>query len=320
MIRLIVSLTCLSLCFGLHSAASADDLQEQARLSALSKEAARSGDYGQAIVLMKSAIALGELNILYLNLGRLYFKAGQCEESLEAYARALIAPQAPSPPAPPSDAVKAAVERYRSELIEGCPAQLTVECKEEGIDVFVGAVSLKCGATISLEPGKHVVKAARGGSAQEVEVTLSAMQRVTVPVSMGIEAPAVPQPEAPAQFSEERSQGRSNAFTWALGGVGGASLIAGVGVSLVIRRGFEELEVISNTENGSVARYDELVDQISRQRVVCGVLLGIGGAMVLTAGGLAVWGGDSGVEEVPGTTFNISPSQGGWVFTFEGSY
>lgn len=319
MTRLFAILVSLAMLLGWQTSAHADDLQEQLRLFAASKEAANGEDYDQAIVLMKSALALGELNILYLNLGRLYFKAGQCDEALQAYAKALTAPAAPSPPAPPAEAIFEAVEKYRGELTTGCAAQLTVECGEADTELKVGVAELACGVTLTLEPGTHVVTATRGERIQEVEVTLAPMQKVTVPVSFGVE-PSAPVAAAPLTPEAPADSPGVSPWAWTLGGVGTALLIGGVGVIWTIEEDFDELEVISNTENGSLARYNVLIDRIEERRVISGVLLGVGGALVLTAGGLALWGGDADPEEASVTTFDLSPSLGGWVLTFGGRY
>lgn len=324
MIRLTAILICLTLLLGWEASAHADELKEQLSLFASSKEAARGGDYDHAIALMKSALALGELNILYLNLGRLYFKAGRCDEALEAYNKAATAPQAPSPPAPPAEAIRAALGRYRAELAQGCSAQLTVECDQADINVKVGSTPLQCGATLSLDPGTHRVTATQGARVQEVEVTLAAMQKKTLPFTMGIEpiAPdaAAPTPAPSVLASPAPAADDTTVLTLALGGAGAASIIAGAGVLLAIQQDFDDLEELSDTDNGSLTRYNLLLDRVDRRRIISGALFGMGGALLLTAGGIAWWDDDAATEEAPMTTFDLSPSQGGWVITVGGRY
>lgn len=73
--------------------------------------------FAEAVKLYQASLALGELNITYVNMGRAYQYMNLCAEAEEAYANALRAPKV-AEPAPAQ--IAAAIERYRDELDAKC--------------------------------------------------------------------------------------------------------------------------------------------------------------------------------------------------------
>lgn len=73
--------------------------------------------FGEAVKLFQASLALGELNITYINMGRAYQYMNQCAEAEDAYANAL---QAPKVAEPTPAQIAAAVARYRDELDTKC--------------------------------------------------------------------------------------------------------------------------------------------------------------------------------------------------------
>jgi hypothetical protein len=80
-------------------------------------EAIVAKDFEQAVRLFRASLDLGELNITYVNMGRAYQYANQCEKAEDAYARAL---KAPAVPRPSPEKIAAVIERYREELKATC--------------------------------------------------------------------------------------------------------------------------------------------------------------------------------------------------------
>lgn len=81
-------------------------------------------DYERAVALLNESLALGELNITYLNLGRAYQKLGQCVEAKKAYLNAVSAPVVEEPA---QRIVDAKADQYLAELEEECADELDAE-------------------------------------------------------------------------------------------------------------------------------------------------------------------------------------------------
>src|SRR5262245_40352957 len=100
---------------------AAEPTEAQSELYHRAHAAFEAGDYATATSLLRSALELGELNILYLSLGRALYRDHRCREADDAYLKALKAP-AVSEPAPSDVAAK--VETYRADLSKSCPGTL----------------------------------------------------------------------------------------------------------------------------------------------------------------------------------------------------
>src|SRR5690606_6756 len=69
----------------------------QVELYESAHRAFEADDHAGAIRLLQSALSLGELNILYVSLGRALYRAGRCEAADAAYERAVVAPAVVQP-------------------------------------------------------------------------------------------------------------------------------------------------------------------------------------------------------------------------------
>lgn len=81
-------------------------------------------DYERAVKLLQESLALGDLNITYLNLGRAYQKQGKCLEAQDAYLSAISAPAVNDPP---QRLIDAKADKYLGELRQECGDKLDVE-------------------------------------------------------------------------------------------------------------------------------------------------------------------------------------------------
>ena len=189
-------------------------------------EAFGQGDYKKAVDLFKASLHLGELNITYLNMGRAYFKMGQCDKARESYDKAQRAP-AIAQPAPAL--VRQKIDQYRAELAS-CPARLTVECQNKGVQITIGdRAPMACdGQPVALAPGQYVIRGTEGDKAFEETVTLQAMQQATITLGGGTGAvvtdPKIRKPKKGGEVVEKEPEGPVFVFGARVG-----SLISGTG-------------------------------------------------------------------------------------------
>lgn len=78
-----------------------------------------AGNYARAAAMLEQARMLGEVNIVYLNLGRAYHKLGNCAAARRAYEDALTAPPVRNPP---PELVDMKAGEYLQGLDETCAA------------------------------------------------------------------------------------------------------------------------------------------------------------------------------------------------------
>ncbi len=180
------SLLAVVVLVALPAAADEDIVQPeklQFELYQKGSDAYRDGDYKKAIELFEASLAMGPLNLTYLNLGRAYFKVGQCDKASEAYGKARTAPKIANPT--PMQVLQK-IEEYVAELPTSCPAYLTLRCATEGMEVFVDAQGpLPCdGKPIALLPGEHVIRGEKGGQKVEERITVGGMARVDLELKL----------------------------------------------------------------------------------------------------------------------------------------
>ena len=91
-------MSCVFLCAGAANAQdSATASKAQRKLIEQGLKAHAAEDYASAIAHFRGANEGGELNIIWLNLGRALQKSGDCAGAKDAFARALTAPAVPRP-------------------------------------------------------------------------------------------------------------------------------------------------------------------------------------------------------------------------------
>lgn len=132
-------------------------------------------DYALAVQLFDSSLALGPINITYVNRGRAYQHAGKCEEADASYEAAYSAPVMTEPSAAN---IAATIERYRAEMMETCPGKLVLECEPRELHVTVDGKPL--GAcpedAIALTRGEHSIRGELMGQTVETVVDISPMR------------------------------------------------------------------------------------------------------------------------------------------------
>lgn len=193
-----------------------DPTEAQVQLYEKATQAYLNEQYPEAIELLRSALALGELNALYLNLGRAYFRDGNCAEAEAAYARALTAP-AMSEPSP--SAVRAKVDEYRADMRQGCPGTLVLTCTPGEMLIVVDRGPEQACGEIMLPPGVHIVRGKLLDQTTETTVEITSLERTEATLSM--EMVMAPTPEPTPTPTESDGVGL---ITWTTLGVGAVTL------------------------------------------------------------------------------------------------
>ena len=244
-------------------------------------KAYQAEDYDKAITLFELALDEGEINILYLNLGRALFKLGRCDEADAMYAKAIKAPTMVSPSAAE---IKAKIDEYRRDMGRECPGTLVVKCEPSTLVLTIddGDARLCDGAPITLPAGSYKIKGAMSGKpgvkpAVDV-VTVSPMKTTTALLT--VDASTAGPPPDP----DPKPKASGSILPWITVGVGGTILATSLVLdATVVKSDVDDFKAAAarGDANATTLRDDA---QSSQNLVIGGVILG----SLVTAGGL-VW-------------------------------
>ena len=257
--------------------------EKQAALQRQAEEAADNGQLGQAVVLIQSALALGEYNVLYLSLGRYLFKSGRCEEALDAYASALTAPavQSPSP-----EQVRGFVEEYRSEVARECKGTVVLNCSPPDLMVEVAGQPHRCGVGFELRPGKYTVTGTKEGRVVSMPLRVAAMQTVSVDLVLGAPTEVSTGDPPPGRVDPAQDDPTLRIVGWSL--MGGGAFVAGTGAlfGYLTEERNDRVREITNSKPVDVAEAESVADEARTFETIQFIGYGVGAAAVL--GGLTL--------------------------------
>ena len=178
---------------GLLWAPAAWGQDTRAALNGKAIKVANAGDYDQAIQLLEEALSQGELNVTYLNLGRIYHKLGDCAKARDAYSSGLKAPAVPNPP---QKVVQEALRGFIGELEGSCPGKVIVQCEPAEMTVTLeskGATpgaTRPCGEEFELKPGEYTFQGKTSdGRAVASTVTVAPIDVTRVTLAIEEEPP-----------------------------------------------------------------------------------------------------------------------------------
>lgn len=235
--------------------------------------ASDEGDYAQAIRYYDAAMALGELNIIHLNLGRARQKQGRCFEAEASFARALGAPavRKPSP-----TKVREAIESHREEMRSTCPGALTVQCIPLDARLIVGERAAGCGERLELPAGLVRIQGEAGGVRTERTVEVEALKEHSVLIEV--------------EAHSDQGASTREVLGWSLVALGGALTVTGVGLGLRVAGINRELDAIAESNEIDGQSTEDLVSTGQSLQTLEFIGLGVGasaaaiGAVMLLLG------------------------------------
>lgn len=257
--------------------------REQLALMHQGAQAYQAGDFARAEVFYRRALELGDLNIAWLNLGRLLQKQGRCQDAQAALERALVTP-AVSSPAPSQ--VRDTVARYRAQMRDHCPASLLVWCPQPQPRLYLQGRPFPCNQAQKRPPGAYTLEVVQGDQRQAHTVQLQATELSTVDLrpAPALEeiAPAPQGPSAPGDPELRQLAG------WSLVGLGGASLATGGLFSYLLLDNDQDVAALARQPQIKPERADALMQKGDRYHLAQYIGYGLGAALVAT-GGFLLW-------------------------------
>ena len=259
-----------------QSASDGLDMREdQQMLNDQAAEATRNGDYAKAEQLFLAMLAIQELDFVYMNLGRTYFKEGKCLEAAEAYSKVARAPHFVGYE---RDMIRDTTAKFVSDLDNLCSAKIVMTCNPADMMVSIdGGKEMKCNSTpLSLTPGRHSLygRTSYGFNTVTVEATASQTTEAKIEV-IDYEAIA-----AEAGVSPEIIRKKSilfKALGWSFFGVGVAAGVTGGVLLWHYHKEWEDYRAQNPTDGGK--------DQKKEQAKVNGMI-----GLLAAGSGIAVTG------------------------------
>lgn len=233
-----------------------------------------AGEFEKAIELLNESLALGELNVTYLNLGRAYAKVGRCQEALGAYDRMAVAPRVK---APTPEALYEILMQYRGELFEQCPGEVILRCSPAEIMVSVdGGEAQACpSAKFELSAGEHSFEGIAQGRTTTQTAEVRGMSTTYVDLRVDVSPVFTPVQEEPSPVLA--------IVGWSTVGTG--IVLLGVGVVMDLSIGSDIDAFNTLMENGDLQGATSLQSDIaSSQKVSAALFISGTGLAALGAG------------------------------------
>jgi hypothetical protein len=174
--------------------AAGQDADPQLDLYRRAYEAFQARDYTGSEALLRSALRIGDQNVLHLSLARALLYQGRCQEAVEELTAAESAPAVPT--IGPGE-VRARAAQYRADVERMCPGTVRVLCSPSDMRIRIGERREEtCNSgRVTLPPGDYLVQGRVGGRTVRSSVAVRAMRESTVELllaSTAVEAPGDP--------------------------------------------------------------------------------------------------------------------------------
>ncbi len=249
-------------------------LDTQMELNSQALDAATAGDHATAVRLLRSSLALGELNVTWLNLGRVHQLAGDCQEAREAFDRVANSLAVVEPP---RSRVLSARDRYVLELEASCGGVLIVHCSPAAIQIDVGGKRIRCEQPTNVIAGSWRVGGRLGGKTVERQVVVRRGQTLELDLTIARTA------------GGEETGADTPINRWFVAGwtAAGVSLVSGIAATVVyvdLQQDLDELSVISATPGGDRSRYDQVAARVDGRSAVFYLMLGLSAVSAVGSG------------------------------------
>jgi tetratricopeptide (TPR) repeat protein len=274
----------IALVLALAPRALADESPKQRAAKLLDEGVAQfeEGRAADAYASFQAAYRLYPSSKILLNMGQALKALGRNAEAAQAYERFLVEMSALP------EVGDRRVSLARAGLAEVLPriGRLHLEVSPPDAVVSLDGASLGPASrlrTLYVEPGEHRLTATAAGF-RDGSALASATAGYEQRVSLALEA-IPPEPAAPV-VAEAPPPAPRRRWTWVAAGSSAAFLAGGVGVWLHARSLFDEYR---KTDSGP--RWDELRQDIGREKILYRVLFGAAGVAAITAGTLYYYEG-----------------------------
>ncbi len=250
-----------------------------------------------AINLLVESVKKQPFNLLYLNLGRAYQKAGRSVEAREAFLK-VASPDVVCLDQPTPAQVQAKSEEWLNELYLTCPGTLNLQCKPFDARVSINGSPAPCNQRIDLQPGQYIIEGQAAGLVTRQEAIIQVME--TTDVNIEIDIPLTT--EIPPWL---------HSASWASIIIGGVGLVTG-GISAGIVLGVnDEVAQIGAEQRPlipSEVRDLESQGETFELLQFVGYIVGVVGIAAGTAG--LIWYYSEQPEENPLVEWEIVPTAG----------
>ncbi len=122
------------LCHAQQERSTANLTTEQTQRLDEAVELATQGELQRALAIYDALLQEVEMDLLYLNSGRILQRQKQCKKAQSAFEQVSQAPRVPNINA---STIRNTLERYRKELERDCPGQVRITCAQPGMQILV---------------------------------------------------------------------------------------------------------------------------------------------------------------------------------------
>lgn len=271
-----------------HAASTPDARRAAAREFARGEKAFQGGDFTLAAASFETAHRLAPHPDALWNAARAWHRAGEAAHAANDYARYLreAPPGAPDRNSATSALTQLAAKVGRIDVHAPSAESVTVdEVALAGGSFRDGAAADGAPSEVYVAPGAHVVRARFATGEREQRAVVSAGQTVSVAFDdAATEGPASPSPPPVAARSADLPPRDARGWPpWVVAAFGGLAVVAGTAtvISAIDTRHARDRFLAQPTDEG--------LDDGRAKQTRTNVLLGITGALTVTAAATAIW-------------------------------
>lgn len=287
---------------------------EQVMLNNQAVDAAIAGDYKKAEQLFNAMLQLGEMNIIWMNVGGVYVKQGKCMEARNAFEHVFTSPKITNAAVTTED-IESRTRAQMRELETQCNAQVIFECKPEEMQLTIDSGEVfECHKNpIALTPGRHSVFAQTNYGFNTVAIDAVEQTTTTIPIEViNYEQVAVDIGATPEEIQKQSTLYKALGYSFL--GVG-VAVAAGGGALLGVSYSHynsEKEKYDANSTKDAYNKIKKLEDETNTKMTVSYGLMAFGGAMAVTGIALVIY---DAVKFQPtldklsgGTSFRVAPA------------
>ena len=287
--------------------------EQQTMLNNQAAEATRNGEFAKAEKLFVAMLAIGEFDLVWLNLARTYARENKCLEAEEAYTHVLGAKQLKGY----RDQIEKLYPGYVEELKTQCNAQIRLECTPADMTITIdGGVERKCdpNAVYNLVPGQHMFvgtatfSSSEKASMNSIVVTARANELITGSLVIEDEEEKTRREAERARLEAEKAKELQNiiennditledfekkSFLFkALGYsfIGGGALILGGGIGMTLYYYYDYQDLYDQNKAGKIDNSKLNRAKKNNQKYMNGgyAMMAVGGSMLVAGVALVV--------------------------------
>ncbi len=265
---------------------SEEQLTQITLLNNQAYDAREAGDYAKAEKLFTAMIEIGEIDFVWMQLGKIYEAQGKCMLAEDAYRRV---PDAPSTEDLPHDVVMQKLSELQQTFDQHCSAYLSFKCESPEIKIALDEdKAFQCSPEpIRVAPGKHNVVASASYGTNAFQVTASDGMTNDINVEI-VNYEKIAENAGVTQEEVNRKSKTLKIAGWSLLGGGVAIAAAGGAIYGVSHKDYKDYHDGHMKDPGGYPNLAKKRTETNNKYYIAYGMIGVGAAAAVTGASLLI--------------------------------